>query len=158
MRLPVIVSITLFFSVLHSGYAQQMGGRPVDKPAIFGKGNRGPAETFTGTVWVNILAPNDSTYTTSVASVLFEPGARTFWHLHPAGQLLLVTDGAGYYQEQGKPIQPIHQGDVVKCLPNVLHWHGASPTHSLTHIAINPNTEKGIVVWKQAVTDQEYRK
>jgi quercetin dioxygenase-like cupin family protein len=79
------------------------------------------------------------------------------WHSHPAGQILLVTDGVGYYQEKGKPIQVITRGDVIKCLPDKDHWHGASIDKSMTHISLNPNTEKGIVNWKQAVTDQEYK-
>ena len=155
-----ILLVAPLFLLARSGSAQKTAADAASeaiKPAIFPKGNRGPDTTFTGTVWVRPLVSNDSAYTTVVTNVSFEPGARTFWHSHPAGQLLLVTDGVGYYQEQGKPRQPLHQGDVIQCRPDVLHWHGASSTHSLTHIAINPNTEKGIVVWKQAVTDQEYK-
>jgi quercetin dioxygenase-like cupin family protein len=77
--------------------------------------------------------------------------AHTFW-----GQILIATKGIGYYQEKGKPIQLLHEGDVVKILPNVLHWHGASPDNEFTHIAINPNTQNGAVVWLARVTDEEY--
>jgi quercetin dioxygenase-like cupin family protein len=91
-----------------------------------------------------------------MSNVTFEPGARTSWHRHPSGQILLVIEGRGYYQERGKPIQLLNRGDVVKCAPNVDHWHGASPTSQLNHVAINPNTEKGIVVWLAKVTEQEY--
>lgn len=121
------------------------------------KATRGLSDTFTGTVWVTSLVANDSTYTTVAGSVTFEPGARSYWHAHPAGQLLLVTDGVGYHQLKGEPIQVIRKGDVVKCPPNVTHWHGASPESSMTHLYILPNTEKGIVNWMQAVTDQEYK-
>ncbi len=121
------------------------------------KATRGPSDTFTGTVWVTSLVANDSTYTTVAGSVTFEPGARSYWHSHPAGQLLLVTDGVGYHQLKGEPKQVIRKGDVVKCPPNVTHWHGASAGSSMTHVYILPNTEKGIVNWLRAVTDDEYK-
>lgn len=117
---------------------------------------RGPAATFTGTVWVTSLVPNDSIYTTVAGRVAFEPGARSYWHSHPTGQILIVTDGVGYHQIKGEPKQVIRQGDVVKCPPNVVHWHGASAGSKMTHLYIIPNTEKGIVNWLQAVTDAEY--
>ena len=117
---------------------------------------RGPATTFTGTVWVTSLVPNDSIYTTVAGSVAFEPGARSFWHSHPTGQLLIVTDGVGYHQIKGEPKQLIRKGDVVKCPPNVVHWHGASPESKMTHLYIIPNTDKGIVNWLKAVTEAEY--
>lgn len=150
-----MLSATLFISLTTTTHAQHVisGTRP---EAIFPKGNRAPASNFTGTAWVQLLVSPDSTYTTSVGSVLFEPGARTNWHSHQAGQLLLVTDGEGLYQEQGKAVQRLHKGDIIKCQPDITHWHGASPSSPMTHIAINPNTEKGIVVWKKPVTDQEY--
>ncbi|NEU70597.1 (R)-mandelonitrile lyase [Spirosoma agri] len=117
---------------------------------------RGPADTFTGTVWVTSLVPNDSIFTTISGSVAFEKGARSNWHSHPTGQILIVTDGIGYHQIKGEPRQLIHKGDVVKCPPNVVHWHGASPGSKMTHLYIIPNTEKGIVTWLQPVTDAEY--
>ncbi|WP_460952355.1 (R)-mandelonitrile lyase [Spirosoma daeguense] len=117
---------------------------------------RGPADTFTGTVWVKSLVSNDSIFTTISGSVAFEKGARSHWHSHPAGQILIVTDGVGYHQIKGEPKQLIRKGDVVKCPPNVVHWHGASPGSKMTHLYIIPNTEKGIVKWLQAVTDAEY--
>ena len=91
-----------------------------------------------------------------MANVVFEPGARNNWHTHPGGQILIVTDGIGYYQEKGKPIQLLRKGDVVNIPPDVEHWHGASPNSEFTHIAVNPNTQKGIVVWLERVTDEEY--
>ena len=117
---------------------------------------RGPDATFTGTVWVTSLVPNDSIYTTLVGSVAFEPGARSHWHSHPTGQTLIVTDGVGYHQIKGEPKQLIRKGEVVKCPPNAVHWHGASPGSKMTHLYIIPNTDKGIVVWLNRVTDEEY--
>ena len=123
---------------------------------IFPKGEKAPADYFTGTVWVQLLVPNDNIFNCQVANVVFEPGARNNWHTHPGGQILIVTDGIGYYQEKGKPIQLIRKGDTVKILPGVVHWHGASHDSEFTHIAVNPNTQKGVVEWLERVTDEEY--
>ncbi|WP_114784832.1 (R)-mandelonitrile lyase [Botryobacter ruber] len=126
--------------------------------AIFQKGEKAPAENFTGTAWVTNLVAPDSIYTTATGSVVFEAGARTNWHSHPPGQLLLVTEGVGYHQIEGEHKQTIRKGDVVKCPPNVTHWHGATPDSSMTHIYIVPNTDEGIVNWKQPVTDEEFNR
>ena len=124
---------------------------------IFEKGEKAPAEYFTGTAWIKLLLPNDPTLHTQIGNVVFEPGARNNWHTHPGGQILIVTDGVGFYQEKGKPIQVIRQGDVINIPPDVVHWHGASPDHEMTHLAINSNTQKGVVTWLQPVTDEEYK-
>jgi quercetin dioxygenase-like cupin family protein len=124
--------------------------------AIFPKGEFGPAENFTGNAWNTPLVPNDSTYNTVIGNVYFEPGARSNWHTHPSGQILIITDGVGYHQIKGQPRQTIKKGDVVKCPPNILHWHGASPDAGLQQIYILPNTEKGIVRWMGPVPDEEY--
>lgn len=92
---------------------------------------------------------------TSVGNVTFEPGARTNWHYHPGGQILLVIDGVGYYQEKGNPKKILRKGDVVNCPPNIVHWHGASIDSGFIQLAIT-NTEKSAVVWLQPVTEQEY--
>jgi quercetin dioxygenase-like cupin family protein len=88
--------------------------------------------------------------------VEFAAGARSHWHLHPAGQILLVTAGKGYHQIEGQLKEIIRKGDVVQCPPDVNHWHGASEDSSMTHIYIIPNTEKGIVEWGEPVTDEEF--
>ena len=123
---------------------------------IFPKGEKAPADYFTGTAWIKMLVPNDPALHCQIGNVVFEPGARNNWHTHPGGQILVVTAGTGYYQEKGKPIQLLRKGDVVKILPDVEHWHGASADSEFTHIAINPNTQKGIVTWLERVTDEEY--
>ena len=123
----------------------------------FPKGEKAPADYFTGTAWVQVLVPNDSALNCQIANVVFEPGARNNWHTHPGGQILLATDGIGYYQEKGKPIQLLHEGDVVKILPGAEHWHGASADSKFAHIAINTNTQNGLVAWLQRVTDEEYK-
>jgi quercetin dioxygenase-like cupin family protein len=124
--------------------------------AIFPKDELGPAENFTGKAWHYSLVANDTMYNTLAGNVYFEPGARSNWHIHPAGQILIITGGVGYYQEKGQPKQILHKGDVIKCPPNVEHWHGASPDTALQQIYILPKTEKGIVTWLGKVTDDEY--
>jgi len=124
---------------------------------LYAKGVRAPAERFTGTVWVNMLLQPSEAFGHSVGVVTFEPGARTNWHMHPGGQVLLVTSGKGYYQEKGTPIIVIHKGDVIKCQPGIEHWHGASPDTQMSHIATSGNFEKGSVVWLQKVTDEQYK-
>ena len=125
-------------------------------PAFFDKGTKATANNFTGTVWVNMLVNAQDSFDCSLGFVTFEPGARTNWHKHPGGQVLLVTEGRGYYQERGSPKKWMQKGDVMKCLPGVEHWHGASPGSKLSHIAIAPDAEKGAAVWLQRVTNQEY--
>lgn len=124
--------------------------------AIFPKGEKGPSENFTGNAWNTPLVPNDSIYNMVVGNVYFEPGARSNWHSHPSGQILVITDGVGYHQIKGQPRQTIRKGDVVKCPPDVLHWHGASRDTGMQQMYILPKTEKGIVMWLQKVTDEEY--
>lgn len=124
--------------------------------SIFPKGEKGAAENFTGNAWNTGLVANDSTYNTVIGNVYFEPGARSNWHTHLSGQILIITDGVGYHQIKGQPKQTIRKGDLVKCPPNVLHWHGASPDTGMQQLYILPKTEKGIVTWLQKVTDEEY--
>jgi|SRR6186713_1787965 len=127
-----------------------------NQDTIFPKGERAPADYFTGIVWVKMLVPNDPVLNCQIANVVFEQGARNNWHTHPGGQVLIVTEGEGYYQEKGKPAQLLQKGEVVNIPPDVKHWHGASHDSGFTHIAVNPNTQKGMVVWLERVTDKEY--
>ncbi len=122
----------------------------------FPRGDRAPAEYFTGTAWLQPLVPDSRMFNVVIGNVTFEAGARNNWHTHPGGQILLVTDGIGYYQEKGKPIRIIRKGDVIQIPPDIVHWHGASHDHAMTHIAISTNTEKGIVAWLERVTDEQY--
>lgn len=124
--------------------------------AVFSKGSKISNNNFTGSVSLQMLVEGDTTFNTSVGNVTFEPGSRSNWHSHPAGQILLITSGKGRYQEKGKPVKEMRKGDVIKCDPNITHWHGASPDEQMSHVAIGPNTQKGAVVWLQPVTDQEY--
>ena len=124
---------------------------------IFPKGNKVSTDYFTGTAWLNVLVPQDETGSYSVGNVVFEPGCRNNWHKHPTGQILLVTDGKGYYQEKGKAARPLGTGDVVVIPSQIEHWHGAATDSSLTHIVITNNSAKGPVEWLARVTDEEYQ-
>lgn len=148
-------AVVLFFSL--PAAAQKGKNVAASQSTIFPKGEKAPGDNFTGTVWLHSLVPDDSVYNLISGSVTFESGARTNWHSHSSGQILLITEGTGYHQIKGGPKQVIKKGDVVRCPPNVAHWHGASPSSSMTHIHIVPNTERGIVNWLQPVTDEEYK-
>jgi quercetin dioxygenase-like cupin family protein len=119
--------------------------------------NKGPAEWFTGTVRIDHLFEPKAPARVSSASVTFEPGARTAWHTHPLGQVLIVTSGCGRAQQEGGPIEEIHPGDVVRFGPNEKHWHGAAPTTAVTHIAVQEALDGKVVDWMEKVSHEEYR-
>lgn len=121
----------------------------------FPKGEKSPNVHHVGDVWLKELNPSDSVFTYSIAHATFAPNARLDWHKHPGGQILLITDGVGYYQERGKSKQIVQKGEVIKCLPDVEHWHGATPENGVSYIATTP-TPKGKTIWLQRVTDEEY--
>ena len=118
---------------------------------------RGPADTFTGTVRIDPLITAPDPARVAGASVTFEPGARTAWHSHPLGQTLIVTAGCGRVQRKGGAIEEIRPGDVIWFAPGEKHWHGASPTTAMTHIAIQERLDGSAVNWLEHVTDEEYR-
>ena len=121
---------------------------------IFPKGALATTKTHVGDVWLSEVSGPDSTFAFSIAQAVFAPGARLDWHSHPGGQILLFTDGEGYYQERGKPRQTLRKGQMIKCQPGVEHWHGATPTTGVTYLATSP--AKGKTIWLQRVTDAEY--
>jgi quercetin dioxygenase-like cupin family protein/pimeloyl-ACP methyl ester carboxylesterase len=123
---------------------------------IFPKGEKIANSNFSGTAWLQMLVTSAETFDCTVGNVTFERGVRNSWHSHPGGQILLCTSGKGYYQEKGKPVRLLQAGDVVEILPNVVHWHGATPDSEFTHIAIGTATGKGAAVWLEPVTDEEY--
>jgi len=127
----------------------------IDYAMIFPRGEKITNNNFIGNAWLYQMITPDSLNPTQVGCVTFEPGARTNWHLHPGGQILLITGGTGYYQEKGSPKKIIKKGEVVKCPAKVPHWHGASKDDMLIQIAIT-NTHKGAPVWLQPVTNDEY--
>jgi len=118
---------------------------------------KGPAEYFTGSVRIDPLFQPTAPARAVGASVTFEPGARTAWHTHPLGQTLIVTAGSGLAQRWGGPIEPIRQGDVVWFPPGEKHWHGATATTAMTHIAIQEQLDGKVVEWLEQVSDEQYR-
>ena len=118
---------------------------------------KGPAEWFTGTVRIDPLFEAPEPARVRGASVTFEPGARTAWHTHPLGQTLIVTSGLGWTQCWGGSKEEIRPGDVIWCPPGVKHWHGATPTSAMTHIAIQEALNGQVVEWMEKVSEEQYR-
>jgi quercetin dioxygenase-like cupin family protein len=116
-----------------------------------------PADYFSAKAFVKPLVVADNVTNANVSDVYFEAGCRNNWHTHPSNQILIVKEGVCYYQEEGKPVQHISTGGVINILPGIKHWHGASPDAVMVHIAININTEKGVVNWLEPVTDEQYK-
>ena len=116
----------------------------------------GSAEYFTGRVRVDPLFTANESINAYGSYVSFEPGARSAWHTHPAGQRLVVTSGIGLTQEWGKPVQAIRQGDVVWCPPGVKHWHGAAPTTAMSHLTVAGTVDGKNVNWMEKVSDEQY--
>jgi quercetin dioxygenase-like cupin family protein len=117
---------------------------------------RGSSDWFTGSVRIQPLFEAAGPARVRSASVTFEPGARTAWHTHPLGQTLIVTAGLGWAQQQGGPVEEIRTGDVIWFSPNEKHWHGATPTTAMTHIAIQEALDGNVVQWMEHVTEKEY--
>jgi quercetin dioxygenase-like cupin family protein len=111
---------------------------------------------FTGTAWLKTLVKPDEQTNCFIGEVIFEPGARNYWHTHPSNQILIVTQGTGYYQEKGSPIREINVGDVVNVMPGIEHWHGATPNGKFAHYAVGINADKGLVDWLYPVTEEQY--
>jgi quercetin dioxygenase-like cupin family protein len=118
--------------------------------------SKGPADWFTGTVRIDPQFTAPTPARVAAAKVTFEPAARTAWHSHPLGQTLIVTDGFGLAQRESGPIEEIRPGDIVWFAPGEKHWHGASPTTAMTHIAIQESLDGKAVDWLEKVTDQQY--
>ncbi len=118
---------------------------------------KGPADWFTGEVRIDPLFPARDPARAAGNAVTFEPGARTAWHTHPLGQVLIVTSGCGRVQREGGPIEEVRPGDVVWFEPGEKHWHGAGPATAMTHIAIQESLGGSAVEWLEHVTDDEYR-
>jgi len=118
---------------------------------------KGPAEWFTGTVRIDPLFDATDPARAGGAVVTFEPGARTAWHTHPLGQTLIITAGCGWVQRWDGPIEEVHPGDVVRFAPSEKHWHGATPTTAMSHIAIHEYLDGKAVDWLEHVSDKQYQ-
>ncbi len=125
---------------------------PVSQKVIIGAPDR-----FTGSVRVRSLFDAKSPSRLTGGEATFQPGARSAWHTHPLGQVLIVTDGEGWVQQWGSPVQVMRKGDVVWIPPGVKHWHGATPTTTVTHIALQEEQDNVAVKWMEKVTDEQYK-
>jgi quercetin dioxygenase-like cupin family protein len=120
--------------------------------------SKGPEDWFTGAVRIDPLFQANDARRAAASAVTFEPGARTAWHTHPLGQTLIVIAGCGWVQRDGRSIEEIHPGDVVWISPGEKHWHGATPTTAMTHIAIQETLNGKVVDWMEKVSDEQYRR
>jgi len=109
---------------------------------IFPKGELSTVNNHTENIWLSELNVGDSTFDPSIAQAVYDAGAKLVWQIHPGGQVLLITEGTGYYQERGKPIRVVHKGDVIKCAPGVEHWHGAAQGSGFAYIAVTPTQKE----------------
>jgi quercetin dioxygenase-like cupin family protein len=174
MKITLLAALAIILSLLSLASAQATRGGIIplssasltaqrnqpQKMTITRSGERqssiGPEANFTGSVRVESLFPVNSPSRASGASVTFEPGARSAWHTHPLGQTLIVTAGIGWVQQEGGEKQAIRPGGVVWTPPGVKHWHGATPTTAMTHIAIQEALDGKVVEWMEKVSDEQY--
>ncbi len=117
---------------------------------------KGPADWFSGAVRIDPLFDPNNTRRAAAATVTFEPGARTAWHTHPLGQTIIITSGLGWVQREGGSVEEVHPGDIVWFEANEKHWHGASATVGMSHIAIQENLDGKVVDWLEQVTEEQY--
>jgi 4-carboxymuconolactone decarboxylase len=155
LSLSPISAMTACSSIHHQKQEQKMS--TIEQNSIFPKGDPLPSDYFTGRAFLHPLLAKDKNNEFALGSVTFEPGARTTWHSHPKGQVLIVTEGEGFYQERGKPAQHLKKGDVVNIAENLEHWHGATAHSKFVHIAITNYKGDQNVVWLEPVSDQEYQ-
>lgn len=147
----LIISIVLLITACNNNKnPEQMDN------SIFPKGNKLTNGYFTGNAYLYPVLAKDKNNEFALGSVTFEPNARTIWHIHPKGQVLIITEGEGWCQEKGKPAQALKKGDVINVPENTEHWHGASANSKMVHIAITNYKDDENVVWLQPVTDEEY--
>jgi quercetin dioxygenase-like cupin family protein len=167
MKLLTATAISITLSMPASAAAQaerpQAGTRAgAPQMEIYRSGSRPPvtgsAANFTGVVRVEPVFDANASSAVSAALVTFAPGARSAWHSHPKGQRLIVTEGVGWTQMVGGPVEEARAGDVVWCPPGIKHWHGATPGSSMTHYAIQEAVDGTPVQWMEHVTDAEYRR
>lgn len=127
-----------------------------ESTALFATGEKAANVHHTGDVWLSELAQADDTFNYNISYAIFAAGAKLHWHSHPGGQILLITEGVGYYQERGKPVQLAKKGDLIKCPAGAEHWHASTPDSSFAYIATTMNHPKGRTLWLEPVTDSYY--
>ena len=145
MKKAIYLTISLLVIVITQVAAQDQ--------SIFPLGEKAQNVNHIGDVWLSELNKPDSIINSQISHAVFGPNAKLNWHSHSGGQILLITDGIGYYQEKGKSAQVVYKGGVVKCLPDVEHWHGSTPSSGVTYIAVSPKSK---TTWLHPVTEEEY--
>lgn len=161
--MKTLVTLAMSSALACAHAADERGGSTIESTAAQQISRAGtqasvaaPEQFFTGRARVDPLFPATDAINAAGAYVTFEPGARSAWHTHPAGQRLVVVSGVGLTQEWGKRVQEIRPGDVVVCPPDVKHWHGATPTTAMTHLAVTGAEDGKRVEWQEKVTDDQY--
>lgn len=124
--------------------------------SIFQLGEKSNNAHSTGSIWLKEINKPDSVFQFGMAFASFAPNSRLDWHSHPGGQILIITEGVGYYQERGKQKQIVKKGDIIECKPDVEHWHASTPTTTFSYIASSPS-QKGKTQWLKPVTEEEYK-
>ena len=154
---PAILLLTIIMALAAcNNHKNQKIMAAQEESPLFPTGNKLPNDWFSGNAFLTPLLAKDKNNDYAMGSVTFEPGARTNWHTHPKGQVLIVTAGEGFYQEKGKSAQSIKKGDVINIPENTEHWHGASANSKMVHIAITNYLGEQNVVWLKPVSDEEY--
>lgn len=152
--LKSLIVASLFLAGLGASFAVEIKA-PID--TVFAQGPSNPyGKFFTGQSYLTMLSENDKTFNAPIGNVTFEPKARTFWHKHSGGQILLVISGEGRYQERGQAVRIIKKGDVVRIAPNVEHWHGGGIDTWMTHISVETNVPNNKSTWLEPVSDKDF--
>lgn len=146
MKKVIYLSVLFFVAATSNMTAQD--------EQIFPEGEKAENVNHTGDVWLSGLNEADDDVDSEITQAVFAPNAKLNWHAHSAGQILLVTEGEGYYQEKGEPVQVVRKGDVIKANPNVEHWHGSTPTSGVTYLSVSPKSK---TTWLDSVSDEEYQ-
>ncbi len=156
-KIPTLVCCAAICAAASAASAGEKSYQQAPLDTVFAKGELNPfSQFFTGTTYRQRLSEKDEIFHAPISNITFEPGARTFWHKHSGGQILLVTAGEGRYCERGQKVRVIKKGDVVRIAPEVEHWHGAGPDSWMTHISIETNSQRNQNQWLEAVTDADY--
>ena len=154
----IFFCMTCFFLLYQPNIGETAEMKKSIPQPLFELGEKNPyGEFFVGQTYLHMLNIKEDTWNAPIGNVTFEPGARTNWHKHSGGQILLVTNGEGRYQERGKELRVLHPGDIVKIPPHVEHWHGAAPDSWFTHISIETNGATNQPTWLEAVDDTQYK-
>ncbi|MDQ0639705.1 quercetin dioxygenase-like cupin family protein [Pedobacter sp. W3I1] len=152
----IAISISILGFTACSNHKKENSMNTENNTALFPKGEKLSNDWFSGDAFLSPLVAKDSNNNFSAGAVTFEPGARTNWHTHPKGQVLIVVEGNGFYQEKDKPARAIKKGDVVNIPADTEHWHGASAKVKMVHIAITNYKDDVQVTWLQPVSDEQY--